>query len=91
MAWPYSADGLGLSLERISPDRPSNDVASWRASLPLPTAFQRVEGEGGEGDDRSHFLVSIDGPGELLVDNLVLEDAANPGVNLLTNGTASVP
>jgi hypothetical protein len=86
MAWPYSADGLGLSLERISPDRPSNDVASWRASLPLPTAFQRVEGEGGEGDDRSHFLVSIDGPGELLVDNLVLEDAANPGVNLLTNG-----
>lgn len=88
--WPYSADGLGLSLERISPDRPSSDVASWRGSLPLPGDFQRVEGEGSEGEDRSNFLISIDGPGEFLVDNLVLEDLANPGVNLLSNGSFDV-
>jgi len=84
--WPYGADGLGLSLERISPDRPSSDVATWRASLPIPTEFQRIEGEGTEGEDRTNFLLSIDGPGVFLVDNLVLEDLANPGVNLLSNG-----
>jgi hypothetical protein len=31
--WPRGADGYGASLERISPDLPSQDFHSWRASL----------------------------------------------------------
>ncbi len=31
--WPLGADGYGASLERISPDLPSGDYHSWRASL----------------------------------------------------------
>jgi hypothetical protein len=34
--WPTEADGLGLSLSRISLSEYGNDIANWQASIPSP-------------------------------------------------------
>lgn len=46
--WPRNADGYGSSLERISPDLPSDDYHSWRASLRMDYPPNRAGGTPGE-------------------------------------------
>lgn len=46
--WPRAADGYGRSIEKISPDAPSNDPRSWRASTAdggTPSGRNSVFGE----------------------------------------------
>jgi CotH protein/lamin tail-like protein len=86
--WPYAADGKGPSLEKVALTRSGNDPASWRSSVPSPDSFQMISGEGGLGQGLSkRVYAAIDGPGEVLVDDITLEDTANPGQNLLQNGS----
>lgn len=86
--WPYAADGFGHSLERVSSDLPSHDPANWAAGEPPSRAFQRLSGTGGLGQGLvQKFILSLDAAGdEVVVDDVVLEDLAEPGVNLLDNG-----
>ncbi len=45
--WPTGADGYGSSLERISPDLPSSDYHSWRASLSVARHIRQAGGSPG--------------------------------------------
>ncbi|MBI4600636.1 MAG: lamin tail domain-containing protein [Planctomycetes bacterium] len=73
--WPYGPDGLGRSLERVVATGPTDDPANWQGSRILGTSFQRLVGDGPAGQGIGQkLLLSIDGPGEILVDNVRLED-----------------
>ena len=47
LPWPTGADGYGSSLERISPDLPSNDYHSWRSSLKVSRSYRQSGGSPG--------------------------------------------
>lgn len=85
--WPYGADGLGRSLEKAVLDAPSDDPAAWTESRVITEGFQHVEAIGPiENLVIQRLILGIDGPGEFIVDNLVLESVEEPGVNLIQNG-----
>ncbi len=84
--WPVAADGLGSSLEKISPEASSADPMSWKASdSPGGRNRQRVVVRGIATSTVLAFR--LDGFGECLIDNLSLVDTADPGRNLILNGT----
>ncbi len=84
--WPVAADGLGYSLEKVVAEAASDDPASWReAGVGDLSVWRHVELSGPA--TSSKLLVYLDGTGEFIVDNVVLVDPANPGVNFLPNGT----
>jgi hypothetical protein len=85
--WPYAADGFGYSLERISAAAPSSDPANWAASRIPEGEFARVEAVGPLGElFTQRLIIGISGPGEFLVDNVVLEPLDQLGTNLIENG-----
>jgi len=85
-SWPVAADSLGRSLERISPSAPGDDPASWSVSIDSGAARWRSASVTGIATADTLFLY-LAGAGEFFVDNIVIEDPANPGVNLLSNGS----
>lgn len=87
--WPVAADGLGYSLEKIVPGAVSDDPASWKEAAQVdPGEWGHVSLSGVA--TSSKVLIYLDGSGEFLIDNVVLIDPANPGVNLVPNGTFDV-
>ncbi len=86
--WAYGPDGFGRSLVRMSVDRPTDDPANWVGSTVKTGGFQVLQGTGGRspGLAPQQLVIAIDGEGEAIVDGVVLEDVANPGVNLIDNG-----
>lgn len=85
--WPYGADGFGHSLERIAASSPGWDPANWQLSQPGEVAFQRRAQEGSVGQGLvKTIILSFNGAGDVIVDNVVLEDVADPGVNIIENG-----
>ncbi len=86
--WPYGPDGQGQSLERAILTADGNDPAHWRPSGLSSANFQRLSVEGQMTTiPAPRILLTLDGPGEFLVDDVILEDLAAPGVNLLANGS----
>ena len=89
--WHHHADGMGRSLEKVVLTGLSSDPANWSRSVPArnpddPLGFLHVESVGAVRDLFSQKLVvGIDGPGEFIVDNLILEAVDNPGVPLNSN------
>lgn len=93
--WPYSPDGEGRSLEKVFLAGPGRDAANWGASRVPRDQFVEFEIEGPLGpfaDENANdpavqgtFVISLDGPGEAIIDNVILEDTADPGKNLLLN------
>ncbi len=87
--WPIAADGLGYSLEKIVGDAPSDDPASWSDSGSLqagaPDEWQTVNVDGVGTSSRLYFYATE--AGEFLIDNVSLVNPAQPGVNLLANGS----
>ena len=85
--WPIAADGVGRSLERIHPDLPGEDPASWISSTFSSDGFITVSLEGSLSNlSGQRAMIGINGEGEFIVDNFVLEDLANPGVNVVSQG-----
>jgi hypothetical protein len=85
--WPYAADGLGRSLERIVPTGPGDDAGNWASSVLSTGVFHHLVSEGRlRGTPTERLLLSVDGAAELIVDNVRLELLDAPGVNLLENG-----
>lgn len=87
--WSPAADGQGRSLEKVVSTGPSDDPANWTHSVPVPSAseFVRLEVIGPLPDlFQQKVVLGIDGPGEFVVDNVVLEPVAEPGRNLVENG-----
>jgi hypothetical protein len=65
--WPYTADGLGHSLEKVVATLSGNDPANWQASAVVKGKYQHLVGEGAVGQGLTQKLIlSIDGPGEAL-------------------------
>jgi hypothetical protein len=86
--WPYGADGRGRSLQKVVLAASGNDPRNWQDSLPDSSSFRRLTGEGKLAQGLTQtFLLWLDGPGEALVDNVVLSDLSTPGQNLLVNGS----
>jgi hypothetical protein len=84
--WPVAGDGLGYSLEKIQPAALSDDPASWKeAEVGDFSEWKHVEVSGPATSSR--LLVYLDGAGEILIDNVIIEDPAMPGTNFLPNGT----
>lgn len=85
--WPYAADGEGRSLEKIAVTGSGYDPANWSTGSLPPGRFQTLTGEGSAGPGViQRFLLSVNGPGQYVIDNVVLEDVSQPGVNLLPDG-----
>ena len=86
--WPHAADGYGRSLERVVINAPSSDPATWESAASVPSAdFRHLQGEGSLGQGISQrLLITIDGEGEAIVDNVVVVNVDAPSVNLITNG-----
>ena len=86
--WPYSADGRGRTLERVSVSVSGERAANWTASRVDGTAFQRITILGAlRGTPTERFVASSNGAAEFIIDNVVVESLSEPGVNLVTNGT----
>ena len=85
--WPYAADGFGRSLEKVVVTLPGSDPANWSGSrLLASSSYVHLQAEGPIGQGLvKKMVISIDGPGEVLVDNVVLEEVGKPG-NVLQNG-----
>ncbi|MCZ6794106.1 MAG: lamin tail domain-containing protein [Planctomycetota bacterium] len=88
--WPVGPDELGFSLEKIRPDAVSDDPASWADS----GAVDRNVGGGGwetisvtGNATSSRLYLYIEGPGEFLLDDISLVNLADPGTDLISNGT----
>jgi hypothetical protein len=97
--WPYAADGEGRSLERVTADGPSYEPSTWASSRFVRDEFRTfvVEGFAGPGADGNlgtlgldaTIFMSLDGPGEAVIDNFAieeLEEDGEPGTNVLVNG-----
>ncbi|MGH9362527.1 MAG: lamin tail domain-containing protein, partial [Thermoanaerobaculia bacterium] len=84
--WPVAADGLGRSLERISPEAYGDDPASWTVSGAAGAARWTQAAKTGPATASVLYLY-LTGAGEFLNDDVVLESPAQPGVNLLKNGS----
>ncbi|MCZ6792360.1 MAG: lamin tail domain-containing protein, partial [Planctomycetota bacterium] len=85
--WPYAADGLDRSLEKIDFSRSSDDPANWTHSILPSGEFRHVAGEGPISSlTQQRIVIGIDGVGDYIVDNVRLERVDDPGVNLLPNG-----
>jgi hypothetical protein len=85
--WPYGADGLGRSLEKVVATAPGDDPASWASSIVKPGDFIHLDAVGPIGPlTFKKLLFGINGVGEYIVDNIVLEPVGQPGVNLIVNG-----
>jgi hypothetical protein len=95
--WPAASDGDGFSLERVSPETPGEDPANWATAWPAAmNDFVEVRGEGSNLiPGRRDLTLRLEGDGECLVDDVVLEDItdpANPAILMEDNfdaGTAS--
>ncbi len=88
--WPYAADGERRSLERVHVDLPSEDPANWRSSRVVPGEFRTIVAEGFRSTGLAQtFVLSLDGVGEVIVDDIVFreldEDGVEIGPNLLFN------
>ncbi|HVR75693.1 MAG TPA: CotH kinase family protein, partial [Planctomycetota bacterium] len=84
--WPVAADGLGYSLEKILSTAPSDDPASWKEAG-VGDLSQWRRGRVAGIATSSRLLVTLDGEGEFLIDNVTLIDPANPGANFIPNAT----
>ncbi len=84
--WPVAADGLGHSLEKIVPTAIGDDPASWTAATHRTTDGWSTFSVTGTATS-SRFFIYLGDEGEILVDNVVLEEDGNPGTNLVPNGT----
>ena len=78
--WPAAPDGEGFSLERIDPDSPAEDPANWASCRTEGVEeFARAEAEGDSLIPGRRFLtLSLEGVGECLIDDVVLEDITDP-------------
>ncbi|HVR73215.1 MAG TPA: lamin tail domain-containing protein, partial [Planctomycetota bacterium] len=77
--WPYTADGLGRSLEKVVATLSGNDPANWQASTVVKGTYRQLVGDGPVGQGLTQKLIlSIDGPGEALIDNIRFEDVTDP-------------
>ena len=86
--WPYGADGVGRSLERISAAQPGYDPANWRTSTIVGAGFLKLVAEGPAGLSLSQKLVLyINGPGEILVDRIKLEDISVAETKVIVDET----
>ncbi len=87
--WPAAPDGNGFSLERVSFNAPGEDPANWATSLPAAIeGFVEGSGKGtGLFPGERYVALYLEGEGACIVDDVALEDAADPGVNLLANGS----
>lgn len=86
-AWPTAADGRGRSLERVRATASGDHPGNWASSVVRPFIYLHLSGEGRlRGTPQERFVFAVNGPGEFLIDNVVVEDLANPGTNLLSNG-----
>ncbi len=86
--WPYGADGIGRSLERISASHSGNDPANWRTSTLVGAGFTQLVADGPAGLSLSQRLVIyIDGIGEMLIDRIMLEDVTTAETKLLIDET----
>ena len=89
--WPYGPDGCGPSLERIVLSSSGELAANWAASVVERDRYRKHEIEGRPGPyivgpaGTTRFVISLDGEGEMFVDDVVLEDVRSPGTNLLRN------
>jgi len=88
--WHVAADGFGYSLEKIVADAVSDDPASWMDSGAVdagggPVEWQQVSVSGQATSDRLYLYI-LDS-GEFLIDDVELVNIAEPGVNLIPNGT----
>jgi len=85
--WPYTADGEGRSLEKIHPLADGQDPASWSASRMRPAGFMQRSDVGPLNTlTTQRVIIGINGAGEFVVDDVVLEAIVTPGVNLIDNG-----
>ncbi len=85
--WPIAADGEGRSLERISLDVEAADPANWRPTSLRAGEFVEASATGTLTSlTAQRVLVGINGVGEFIVDDVILESVAEPGVNLVPNG-----
>lgn len=85
-AFSYAADGQGHSLERILSTSIGDDPVNWVAA-PAPDGFSTVSGEGSRGGALLQAVaLTIDGIGEVIVDDIRVENVSDPEVNLLSNG-----
>lgn len=86
--WPAAPDGNGFSLERVSYRAPGEDPANWATSLPAAIeGFVEGSGKGTRLFPGERYVaLYLEGEGACIVDDVVLEDEANPGTNLLANG-----
>src|SRR5690606_18488726 len=86
--WPYPADGLGRSLEKVALDQPSHDPANWiHSGVRDDENFLRVEAVGPIDPLLiQRLILGIAGPGEVIIDDISLERIDEPGVNLVVNG-----
>ena len=86
--WPAAPDGNGFSLERLSYQAPGEDPANWATCLPAELdGFVEGAGRGTRLFPGSRYVaLYLEGEGACVVDDVVLEDEAAPGVNLLENG-----
>ncbi len=87
--WGIGADGMGFSLEKIVPAAVSDDPASWMDSGAVESqpqsGWQSAAAQGVGTSSRLYIYVTE--VSQFLVDDVLLENVANPGVNLIANGT----
>ena len=84
--WHYGADGAGRSLEKIVLEGRSDDPANWTQSVLPRRDFRRIEGVGTVDGFRPRLILGINGAGEFIIDDVVLERLDQPGVNLIPDG-----
>ena len=85
--WPFEADGEGRSLEKILPEADGADPASWAGSAIRPGDFTRVSVVGQLGRlVLQRLLLTVNGTGEFIIDNIHLGPVANPAFNMIDNG-----
>lgn len=85
--WPFEADGEGRSLEKVMPDADGSDPASWAGSAISPGEFTSVSAVGQLGRlVLQRLLLTINGSGEFVIDNIRLSPAENLAFNIIDNG-----
>ncbi len=79
--WPAAPDGAGFSLERISLNAPGEDPANWATAWSEALdGFVEVTAESDRVLPGQRTLVLyLEGEGESLLDDVVLEDITDPG------------
>ena len=86
-AWPTSANGSGPSLQLIDAGQDNSRVANWSDGAGWRMANFTGTIQGGA-NPATNFLVFMNSPGDVFIDDLVLVRGNQPGLgeNLIQNG-----